>query len=99
MAPIAFTFNGIKIYIYPDDHLPIHIHAVYAEYETVYELLLDAGKLVDISIRKGSPNPIPPAQHKKVIKFLKKHYKIVINQWTELVVLKKQIKIKRISGL
>lgn len=99
MAPTAFTFSGIKVYIYPDDHLPVHIHAIYAEYETVYELIIDSGKLINIDIRPGYTNPLPPVQHKKVIKFLKKHFKTVIAQWTELVIFKKQIKVKRITGL
>lgn len=60
---------------------------------------MDAGKLIDITLRQDHPNNLPPTQHKKVIKFLKKHYKSVITQWTDLVILKKQIKVKRISGL
>jgi hypothetical protein len=48
MAPLAFTFDGIKMYIYNDDHLPIHIHAQKAGFESVFELIIENNKLVDI---------------------------------------------------
>lgn len=97
MAPLAFTFNKIKIYIYYEDHLPIHIHAIYNEFETVYILHFDKGKL---SIEKeSSNNPLPKQQDRLVVKFLKKYYLEVIKKWEQVVVLKKEIKVKRITGL
>lgn len=97
MAPLAFTFNGIKIYLYYQDHLPIHIHAEYNEFETVYILNFEDGKL--IIEYDTSNNPLPKQQDKKVVKFLKKYHKQVIEKWTDVFVLKKGIKVKRISGL
>lgn len=72
MAPTAFTFSGIKICIYIEDHLPIHVHAIHAKYGTIYELILDDGKLVDIYLREvPGREPLPAATNKKVIKFWK----------------------------
>lgn len=97
MSPLAFIFNKIKIYIYYEDHLPIHIHAIYNEFETVYILHFDKGKL---TIEKVSGNnPLPKQQDILVVKFLKKHKKEVVEKWKQVVVLKKEIKVKRISGL
>jgi hypothetical protein len=31
-------FQGIKFYIYSNDHNPPHFHAIYAEYEIVIEI-------------------------------------------------------------
>jgi len=44
MAPTVFIFTGIKINIYKDDHHPIHIHALYGEYESIYELHFANGR-------------------------------------------------------
>jgi hypothetical protein len=36
--PIIILLNGLKIYVYADDHLPPHIHAIFAEYEAIIEI-------------------------------------------------------------
>lgn len=99
MSPTAFAFNGIKVYVYFDDHNPIHIHAKYEDYETIFELIIDNGKLVSINQRRGDFELLPSQQTKKVIKFLKKNYKKVVEKWTDVVILHKPIKLTRISGL
>jgi hypothetical protein len=33
--PNIQTINGIKINVYPNDHVPPHIHAIYGEYEAL----------------------------------------------------------------
>ncbi len=75
MPPLAFTFDGIKIYIYNDDHLPIHIHAQKAEFESIFELIIANKKLVDIALRPANNlnKELPEKDEKKVKKFLKKY--------------------------
>jgi hypothetical protein len=100
MPPVVFTFDGVKVYIYTEDHLPIHIHAKYAEFESIYELHFDAGKLSYVDVREGNFEPLPPQAHKKVMKFLKKYYKEVVEKWQQIVVFKKsKVSLTRISGL
>ena len=36
--PNIQTINGIKINVYPNDHIPPHIHAIYGEYEALIEI-------------------------------------------------------------
>lgn len=71
MPPLAFIFDGIKIYIYNDDHLPIHIHAQKAEFESIFELIIENKKLVDIAIRlaANANKELPEKDIKKVKKF------------------------------
>lgn len=68
MAPLAFSFEGIKVNIYHEDHNPIHIHALYGDQEAVYELEIMNGKLIESHVRDLSKQ-LPPAQDKKVRKF------------------------------
>ena len=49
MPPIIYSFEGINIVIYPNDHDPIHIHAKYGEYETIFVLIYNNGELVNIT--------------------------------------------------
>lgn len=83
------------------DHDPIHIHAKYQGFESVYELHIDNGKLIEIKIRPvdNEAQLLPPAQHKKVIKFIKGHWKDVAAKWVDVVIYKKRITLRRISGL
>lgn len=101
MAPLAFSFNGIKIFIFDDDHQPIHIHAKRDNLQTVFNLIIDNKKLIDIEIRDvGNSNTLlNEADTKKVKKFLKKEWKMVVQKWTDVVVFKTRITVKRISGL
>lgn len=99
MTPSIFTFDGIKVDIYPEDHLPMHIHAKYNGCETIYAIEIDNNKLISIESKtKGAP-PLPPQQDKKVRKFLKKHWKQVAQKWMDFIVLKKPVTLTRISGL
>jgi hypothetical protein len=36
--PLVKVVNGIKVYVYYDDHLPPHIHAIYNEHEAQMEI-------------------------------------------------------------
>lgn len=99
MAPLAFSFEGIKIYIFYQDHNPIHIHAEYQNTQSIYELIIENNKLVNITIRQTGKEQLPPAQNKKVNKFLKKHWKLVVEKWVDIVILGKRVTLKRISGL
>ena len=101
MPPLVYTFDGIKIYIYNNDHLPIHIHAEKDCFENIFELIFENNKLVDINIRtvENHNKSLQEKDVKKVKKFLKKYWKDVIQKWEKIVVLKSNITVKRISGL
>jgi transcriptional/translational regulatory protein YebC/TACO1 len=98
MPPLAFLYDGLKIYIYDDDHLPIHIHAQRDDEESIFNLIIDNNKLVDIEVRDGgnANAQLNEKDTKKVKKFLKKNWKTVIERWNDIVILKTRIKVKRI---
>lgn len=46
--PCIDTIKGVKIYIYSNDHVPPHIHAIYGEYEaliSIREVVVIKGEL------------------------------------------------------
>ena len=99
MAPTIYSFDGIKIVLYPEDHIPVHFHAQYAEFETVYELNFDNGKLIKIETRATSNQPLPIKVHKKVLKFIKKYHKHFLLKWTDLIILKKRVHLTKINDI
>jgi hypothetical protein len=61
--PLYALFDGIKIYVYYDEHLPPHIHAKYGEYEV----------LIDIRELTVYVGEFPSKPLKKVIALVKKN--------------------------
>lgn len=53
--PLIHFLDGIKIYVYLNDHLPPHFHAIYAEFEamiSIETLEVIEGKLPSKSLKK-----------------------------------------------
>ncbi|MCO6487270.1 MAG: DUF4160 domain-containing protein [Phaeodactylibacter sp.] len=69
--PTYFTFDGIKIDLYFDDHAPPHFHAIYAEYE----------ELVEIKTLGTYQGRLPAKQRKKVIRWAKENQAILMEIW------------------
>jgi hypothetical protein len=61
--PLFILFDGIKIYIYFDDHLPPHVHAMYGEYEVLIDIR-------ELTVYRGE---FPTKQLKKVLAIVKKN--------------------------
>ncbi|MDI9866210.1 DUF4160 domain-containing protein [Flectobacillus sp. DC10W] len=61
--PLYEFLDGIRIYLYFNDHLPPHFHALYGEYEILIDIRL-------CSVHKGD---FPIKQLKKVIQFAKEN--------------------------
>ena len=69
--PLIDDFNGIKIYVYFDDHPPPHIHVKYCEFE------------MKIIIESGNPlaGDLPVRQKKMVNNWLLKRSNIVLKMF------------------
>ena len=69
--PLIDAFNGIKIYVYYDDHPPPHIHAKYNEFE------------MQIIIKSGNPlaGDLPVRQKKTVHNWLLKRSSFVLKMF------------------
>lgn len=61
--PLYVTIDGVRIYIYSNDHPPPHIHLVYAGFKAAMEI-------EDGYIIAGS---FPPAKVRAVRRFLKEN--------------------------
>lgn len=72
--PLYELFEGIKIYLYFNDHLPPHIHAMYGEYEV----------LIDIRTFEVYRGELPNKQLKKVTKFVKENQDDLLETFYEL---------------
>lgn len=96
--PKIFEYLGYIFLFYSNDHKPLHVHARYAEYESVIELEILNGKLVNIKFKKSSGSqPIPIANRKELEKFVSSYYLQIVEKWTQFYILKTEPKNEKIT--
>jgi hypothetical protein len=73
MPTIAIVF-GVRIVIYPKDHLPPHLHAIFAEHEAMISIVTG-------DVLEGS---LPRAKLRAVREWLAAHREHVAYVWREI---------------
>ena len=92
------VFFGMIFYFYSNEHLPIHIHVSYNEYESVFEIFFENGTLKEVLLRKpSSQEPLPAAQLREALKVIEHYAQDIVNKWTDFFVLKKKVKSLKIT--
>jgi hypothetical protein len=84
--PCICNFEGIYIYMYYNDHMPPHFHALYNEHEAI--ILLDT-----LTVEKGI---LPGSKLKLVRKWAELHAEELSNDW-ELA--RQMVMLKQIAPL
>lgn len=74
--PKLYEYFGIVFYFYASEHLPIHVHAKFENYETIFELIYENGELTDVNQRSSSSGPLLPAKKcKQAETFVRAYHK------------------------
>ncbi|HLG33878.1 MAG TPA: DUF4160 domain-containing protein [Bacteroidia bacterium] len=96
--PKIYEYFGIIFLFYANDHLPIHVHAQYQEYETKFEFNYVNGKLKELKAKKVKGRlPLPSAKMKEAILFIKKYHSGISEKWTRFFVWKSKVKSEKIT--
>ena len=96
--PVLYDYFGMIFLFYSNEHEPVHIHVRFAEYETVYELLVDNGKLIALRKRKiKGKDLLPLSKNKQAEKLIIDKYKDILQKWFEFYVLHKEVKMFTIT--
>ena len=72
--PTIALVSGVRIIIYPKDHLPPHLHAKFAEHEAMISIVTG-------DVLEGS---LPRAKVREVQEWLAKHREQVAYVWREI---------------
>jgi len=78
--PTIALVSGVRIIIYPKDHLPPHLHAKFAEHEAIISIVTG-------NVLEGS---LPRAKLRAVQEWLAKHREQVAYVWREIRALRYQ---------
>ena len=78
--PTIAIIAGVRIVIYPKDHLPPHLHAIFAEYEAMISIVTG-------DVLEGS---LPRTKQKAVQDWLAANREHVAHVWREIRALRYQ---------
>lgn len=96
--PKIIEYFGLIFAFYSEDHLPVHVHAKYAEFESKFDIIFYDGKLEKIVHKKiRGKEPLPSKQRNEAIKVIASEVDFINQSWFEFFQLKKQIKVKKIT--
>jgi hypothetical protein len=96
--PALYNYFGMIFLFYSNEHEPVHIHVRFAEFETIYELLVDDGKLIALRKRKiKGKDFLPSSKNKQAEKLIIGMYEDILQKWFEFYVLHKEIEMLTIT--
>lgn len=96
--PKIFEYFGFIFYFYSNEHEPVHVHVQLAEKESIFELIMMDGNLIEIKEREKIGRKPLREKDKAVAKdFIKKYHKNIIDKWVKFFVLKKSIRSTKIT--
>ena len=91
--PTIFEYFGIIFKFYSNEHEPIHVHVLKGGCETIFELILENGQLVEIRQRnKRGVYPLSGKDLATAKQFVEKYADNIITKWINYFVLKKEIR-------
>ncbi len=95
--PKIIEYFGLIFFFWGNEHLPIHVHVQYNEYETKFELLYENGTL---SLKKRKIKGIehlPASKIKEAEKVIQHYHELIIEDWTNFFILHKKVKSIKIT--
>lgn len=96
--PKIYEYFGFIFFFFSNEHEPIHVHVIKAGNQTVFDLILMNGELVDIK-RRVEHGYIPLGEKDASVAetFIKAYYRNIVEKWKNFFVLKKQVRCTQIT--
>jgi hypothetical protein len=90
--PKIYTYFGIVILFYSNEHEPVHVHGKYQDCESKAEFIIDNGEIKEINIKsvKGK-KPLSGAILKDFEHFVSLYADNIVQKWIDYFVLHKPI--------
>ena len=87
IMPKIFEYFGFIFFFYSNEHEPIHVHVTHGGCQSVFELIMLDGELVDIRLReKVGEEPLSAKDQKTAEAFIRKYYPNIISNAGNLMV-------------
>jgi|SRR6185436_4897596 len=99
MSPKLFVYNGIELLFFSNDHLPVHVHAIYEKtYGIKVEFTKKDSEIIKIEYKalKGFKK-FKPAQMRDLKKLIAEYADQITSDWIEYFVQGAKIKTRIIT--
>lgn len=91
--PKIFEYFGFIFYFFSNEHEPIHVHVIHGSNESIFDLIILNGELIEIRVReRKGVNSLPDKDKHTAEKFIRKYYRNIIEKWIKFFVLKQSIR-------
>lgn len=96
--PKLYSYFGIIIMFYSNEHEPIHVHGKYQGSESKAEFIIENGKVKEIKIKavKGK-RPLSANQLRDFRLFIDAYSNEIVTKWIDYFVLHKQVSCEEIN--
>ena len=96
--PKIFECFGFIFYFYSNGHEPIHVHVQHSGKESIFELIMMDGKLMEVRTReKHGIAPLTNKDQRTASEFIQKYHKNIIDKWVKFFVMKKAVRSTNIT--
>ena len=96
--PKIYEYFGFIFFFYSDEHEPVHVHVKKSGCESVFEIIMEDGKLKTIRCRpKKGINELSDKDKNIAEGFIHKYVDNIIDKWVNFFVLKKKIRSSKIT--
>ena len=96
--PKIYEYFGFVFFFFSNEHEPIHVHVIKNGCQTVFELILMDGELIDIRKRAETGYKLLNDKNTKIAEdFIRVYYKKIVDKWMNFFVLKKRIRCTQIT--
>ena len=91
--PKIYEYFGFIFYFYSNEHEPIHVHAIHGDKESIFDLIMQDGKLIKINVRKRKGIDVLAEKDRNIAEtFIRQYHKEIIDKWVTFFVMKQNIK-------
>lgn len=96
--PKIYEYFGFIFFFFSNEHEPIHVHVTKGGYETIFDLILMAGELIEIRRRFAPGYDALPEKDAKIAEdFIRAYYKNIVEKWMNFFVLKKKVRCTQVT--
>ena len=97
--PKIFEYFGFIFYFYSNEHEPIHVHVNHGGKESIFDLIMMDGELVEVRIReKKTAEPLPEKDKRTAVEFIRKYHRNIIDKWVKFFIMKQAIRSTKIKN-
>jgi hypothetical protein len=96
--PKIYTYLGIIILFYSNEHEPVHVHGKYQGRESKAEIIIENGEVKEIHIKPvRGRRPLQGSISNDFKRFVEVYADKIVQKWIDYFVLHKQVTCENIS--